>query len=34
VLRHRLLLTPESELEGGDVDSLITEFVSTIPVPR
>ena len=34
VLRHRLLLTPESELEGGDADSVIAGILSTVPVPR
>jgi MoxR-like ATPase len=34
VLRHRLLLTPESELEGGDVTAVVTAIVSSIPVPR
>jgi MoxR-like ATPase len=34
VLRHRLLLTPESELEGGDVVAVINSLVSGIAVPR
>jgi len=34
VLRHRLLLTPESEIEGGDVDGVIAGILSGIPVPR
>jgi MoxR-like ATPase len=34
VLRHRLILTPESELEGGNVDQVIAAIVSSIPVPR
>jgi MoxR-like ATPase len=34
VLRHRLLLTPESELEGGNVDTVIAGVLSSIPVPR
>jgi len=34
VLRHRLILTPESELEGGDVNQLIGGLVSGVPVPR
>jgi MoxR-like ATPase len=34
VLRHRLLLTPESEIEGGNVDEVVTQLVSGIPVPR
>jgi MoxR-like ATPase len=34
VLRHRVLLTPESELEGGDVEGVIAGVVHGIPVPR
>jgi MoxR-like ATPase len=34
VLRHRMLLTPESELEGGDIISVINGLVAGIPVPR
>jgi len=34
VLRHRLILTPESELEGGNVDQVIAAIVGSIPVPR
>jgi MoxR-like ATPase len=34
VLRHRMLLTPESELEGGDVVAVINSLVAGIPVPR
>ena len=34
VLRHRLILTPESELEGGDVNQLIAGLVGSVPVPR
>ncbi|MBN2082537.1 MoxR family ATPase [bacterium] len=34
VLRHRLILTPESELEGGNVDTLIASLLASIPVPR
>lgn len=34
VLRHRLLLTPESEIEGGDVDGVIAGILGGIPVPR
>jgi len=34
VLRHRLILTPESELEGGDQDQTIAGLLSSIPVPR
>jgi MoxR-like ATPase len=34
VLRHRLLLTPETEIEGGNVDAVITGLVGSVPVPR
>jgi MoxR-like ATPase len=34
VLRHRLLLTPETEVEGGNVDEVISGIVGSVPVPR
>ena len=34
VLRHRLLLTPESEIEGGSVDDVIAAILGNVPVPR
>ena len=34
VLRHRILLTPESEIEGGMVDTVVESLVGSIPVPR
>jgi MoxR-like ATPase len=34
VLRHRLLLTPESEIEGAEVDNVIAQVLSGLPVPR
>jgi MoxR-like ATPase len=34
VLRHRLLLTPEHEVEGGTVDEVIAGIVGAVPVPR
>lgn len=34
VLRHRLLLTPESEIEGGSVENEIAGILKGIPVPR
>jgi MoxR-like ATPase len=34
VLRHRLLLTPETEVEGGAVDDVVAGIVSSVPVPR
>jgi len=33
-LRHRLILTPESEIEGSDRDQLIAGLVASVPVPR
>jgi MoxR-like ATPase len=33
-LRHRLLLTPQAELEGGTSDHIIQETLGSIPVPR
>ncbi|WP_010276757.1 AAA family ATPase [Paenibacillus senegalensis] len=33
-LRHRLLLTPQMELEGETSDHFIQETLATIPVPR
>jgi len=33
-LRHRLILTPESEIEGSDKDELIAAVVQSVPVPR
>jgi MoxR-like ATPase len=34
VLRHRLILTPESELEGINTDQVITKLLGLVPVPR
>jgi MoxR-like ATPase len=33
-LRHRLILTPQAELEGGTSDHIIQETLASIPVPR
>jgi MoxR-like ATPase len=33
-LRHRLLLTPQAELEGGTSDHIIQETLASIPIPR
>ncbi len=32
--RHRLLLTPETEVEGKSVDDVITEVLDTVDVPK
>jgi MoxR-like ATPase len=34
VLRHRLLLAPESEVEGAAIDEVISSIVGSVPVPR
>lgn len=34
VLRHRILLTPEKEMEGVSTDEVITEIIRKIEVPR
>jgi MoxR-like ATPase len=34
VLRHRLVLTPEKEMEGTPADDVIAEIVKSIEVPR
>lgn len=34
VLRHRIILTPESAIEGVRVDEVIAGVLSAIPVPR
>ena len=34
VLRHRLTLTPEKEMEGTDTDEVITQIIQSIEVPR
>lgn len=34
VLRHRVLLKPEAELEGFDADRILADVVAVVPVPR
>lgn len=34
VLRHRIVLTPEKEMEGASTDEVITQIVQGIEVPR
>lgn len=34
VLRHRIILTPEKEMEGGSPDEVIQEIIQTTEVPR
>jgi MoxR-like ATPase len=34
VLRHRIMLTPEKEMEGGSPDQVIKLLVETVEVPR
>jgi MoxR-like ATPase len=34
VLRHRVLLTPEADVEGGSTDAEIAGVVAAVPAPR
>ncbi|MGA2047930.1 MAG: MoxR family ATPase [Terracidiphilus sp.] len=34
VLRHRVMLKPEAELEGFDADRVLTDVIAAVPVPR
>jgi MoxR-like ATPase len=34
VLRHRVMLRPEAELEGLDADRVLTDVMAAVPVPR
>jgi len=34
VLRHRVLLKPEAELEGFDADRALADLLAAVPVPR
>ncbi|HMU15675.1 MAG: MoxR family ATPase [Bacteroidetes bacterium] len=34
VLRHRILLTPEREMEGLRPDEVVAQFIAKVPVPR
>ena len=34
VLRHRVILKPEAELEGFDADRVLADVVAAVPVPR
>jgi MoxR-like ATPase len=34
VLRHRVMLKPEAELEGFDADRVLEDVVAAVPVPR
>lgn len=34
VLRHRIMLTPEREMEGGTPDEVVKQIVQTLEVPR
>lgn len=34
VLRHRITLSPEKEMEGVDADDVITQIIQSIEVPR
>ena len=34
VFRHRLVLTPEKEMEGAATDDVISQIIQSIEVPR
>jgi MoxR-like ATPase len=34
VLRHRISLTPEREMEGGTADQVLKELVGRLEIPR
>ena len=34
VLRHRIVLTPEREMEGASPDEVITEIIQSVEIPR
>ena len=34
MLRHRLMLRPEAELEGYDTDRVIGEILAAVAVPK
>jgi MoxR-like ATPase len=34
VLRHRIMLKPEAELEGFDADRVLADVIAAVPVPR
>jgi MoxR-like ATPase len=34
VLRHRLELTPEKEMDGATTDQVITEIIQSLEIPR
>ena len=34
ILRHRVILTAEAEVEGQKIDTLLDELIRTIEVPR
>ena len=34
VLRHRMMLRPEAELEGYDADRVLGDILAAVPVPK
>jgi MoxR-like ATPase len=34
VLRHRVMMKPEAELEGLTSDQVLTEIIATVEVPK
>jgi MoxR-like ATPase len=33
-LRHRLILTPDAEIEGFDCETILTRLIGSVTVPR
>jgi MoxR-like ATPase len=33
VLAHRLMLTPEAQLQGADAASIVADVLASVPVP-
>ena len=34
VLRHRIILTPEKEMEGGTTEQTLQQIIDKIEIPR
>jgi MoxR-like ATPase len=34
VLRHRIVLTPEKEMEGAQTDDVIQQIIQSMEIPR
>jgi MoxR-like ATPase len=33
-LRHRIVITPEKEMEGSNADNVIDQLIQAIEIPR